>query len=57
MRHSPYSPDGSVESASKFGRPGGSPQRRRQIRRFGLLFLLSPLALVALAVVIGLVTR
>ncbi len=57
MRHIPYTLEGSIESASKFGRPGGSPQRRRQIRRLVVLFILSPFAIVALAVIVSLLSR
>jgi hypothetical protein len=57
MKNSPYTPDGSVESASRFGRPGGGPRRRRNLRSFGLLLVGgAPIALLLLAVVVALLT-
>jgi len=57
MTHSPYTPEGGIESASKFGRPGGSPRRRRELRRMGLLLLIAPVVLFAIAVIVTLVSR
>ncbi len=52
MKCSPCTPDGRVESASRFGHPGGGPRRRRNLRRFGLLLVGTPIALVLLAIVV-----
>jgi hypothetical protein len=57
MKNSPYTPEGSVESASRFGRPGRGRRRRNQLRRFGLLLLIAPVALFAIAALVGLLAK
>lgn len=55
MKHSPYTPEGSVESAGKFARAGSARPRSPAVRRFAILLvvaLVGPLAATIVGVLV-----
>lgn len=53
MQHSPYTPEGAIETAARFGR---ADRRRASVRRFGWLLLLAPMAVFLLATIAALIS-
>jgi len=57
MKHSPYTPEGSVESARKFGRVAAAKPRRPEVRRLAVLIVVALVSLSVLTIVGALLTR